>query len=222
MPKSPDVAQEGGQHESLNSAFLSAMGALMAVLGIPFTILIVLGLGYITLGQLGPETIYVNVHYGLFIATLFLSAFVLDAVFFAKPTSESVQMVLFASFFLFVMSIALNVTGIIPDIPMSAGSAVSGTYSTAFGNYTANVSDAALGNFTGPLLFDMMEHVSMLGTALAAVLTGLIWTYKERVLTDPEVKRSVLILMTVAIAWMLILATMGVIMVKTLTYPPNF
>lgn len=98
---------------------------------------------------------------------------------------------------------------------------MSGTYSTAFGNYTASVSDAALGNFTGPLLFDMMEHVSLLGPAIAGVITGLIWYYKEKVLSDPEVKRSVLILLTIAIAWMLILATMGVIMVKTLTYPPG-
>ena len=207
--------------ESLNDNFLSAMGALMAVLGIPFTILIVLGLGYITLGGLGPETIYVNVHYGLFIALLFLAAFVLDAVFFAKPSAQAVQMILFASFFLFVMTIALDITGIIPDVPMSTGAAVSGTYATAFGNYTASVSDAALGSFTGPLFFDMMEHVSLLGPAIAAVLTGMVWHYKGLVLTEPEVKRSVLILMTIAIAWMLILATMGVILVKTLTFPPG-
>lgn len=150
----------------------------MAVLGIPFTILIILGLGYITLGQLGPETIYVNVHYGLFIAMLFLSAFVLDAIYFAQRTYQSVQMIMFASFFLFIMSVALNVTGIIPDIPMSAGAALSGTYSTSFGNYTASVSDAALANFTGPLLFDMMEHVSLLGPAVAAVLTGLVYHYR--------------------------------------------
>lgn len=202
--------------------FISTLGSMMAVLGIPLTILAIFGLAYITMLRLGPNTIYVNVHYGIFIAALFFAAFLLDAVFFYKtPDPQVVQLILLSSFILFLMTVAINITGFVADVPMSAGAAVSGNWTNPFGSYSANISDAGVGNFTGPLFFDMMEHVSLIGPGLAGVLTVLIWYYKEQVLTVPEVKRNVLILLTVGIAWMLILATIGVILTKTLTYPPG-
>lgn len=213
-------AGRGQDKQEEFESFISTLGSMVAVLGIPLTILAIFGIAYITMARLGPDTIYVNVHYGIFIAMLFFSAFLLDAVFFYKTADpQVVQLITISSFILFLMILAVNVTGVIADVPMSAGAAVSGNWANGFGNYTASVSDAGIGNFTGPLFFDMMEHVSLIGPGLAAVITVLIWYYKEQVLTNPDVKRPVLILLTIAIAWALILATMGVIMTKTLTYP---
>ena len=202
--------------------FLSTLGALMAVLGIPLTILAVFGFAFVALMRLGPASIFVNMHYGIFIASLFFAAFILDAVFFYKTADpQVVQLITFSAFVLFLMAVAINITGFIADAPMSAGAAVSGNWTNAFGSFSANVSDAGVGNFTGPLLFDMMEHTSLIGPGLAAVICVLIWHYKGLVLTEPQVKRNVLMLLTVAIAWMLVLAVIGVILTKTMTYPPG-
>ncbi len=222
MSQDEEKGQPVREGEKEHEPFISTLGAMMAVLGIPLTILAIFGLAYITMLHLGPNTIYVDVHYGVFIATLFFAAFVLDAVFFYKTADpQVVQLITLSSFILFLMVVAVNITGVIADVPLSAGAAVSGNWTNAYGSFNANVTDTAVGNFTGPLFFDMMEHVSLIGPGLAGVITVLIWYYKEEVLTVPEVKRSVLILLTVAIAWVLILATIGVILTKTLTYPPG-
>jgi hypothetical protein len=89
------------------------------------------------------------------------------------------------------------------------------------GNFTQSISDSSAAAFTGPLLFDMMEHVSFVGLALTGVITYLIWNFGVLVITDRRVKWSVLSIILVTMAWLLVLGVIGTIMTKTLTFPPG-
>jgi hypothetical protein len=77
------------------------------------------------------------------------------------------------------------------------------------------------GNFTGPLLFDMMEHVSLIVPGLAAVIGFLIWHYGRDAMTMPAIRRSVQSLMLVMAGWTLVLGMIGVYITKVLTFPMN-
>lgn len=88
----------------------------------------------------------------------------------------------------------------------------------AFSNH---INATGLGNFTGPLLFDMMEHVSLVVPGLAAVAGVLIFTAGERVITVPAIRASVLWLMSITGIWTLIIGAIGVYITKVLTYPPG-
>lgn len=73
----------------------------------------------------------------------------------------------------------LMVSGIVPDIGFGSGAA----FSTSTQNgctFTSQVSDDSLADFTGPLLFDIMEHVSLIVPGQAAVIGFLIWHYEGR------------------------------------------
>lgn len=88
-----------------------------------------------------------------------------------------------------------------------------------FGTFVTKVTDTTLGNFTGPLLFDMMEHVSLIVPGLAAVIGFLILYLGRRVMTEPAIRGSVLSLMLVAGAWTFVLGAIGVYITKVLTFP---
>jgi hypothetical protein len=114
--------------------------------------------------------------------------------------------------------VILIITGIIPDMNFGFGQTFTYSASNDFGNFTSNVSDASLSNFTGPLLFDIMEHITLIGPAIAAVVTLLIWHYDELVITDPKIKRSVLALMLTGAAWLFVLIWIGMYITKILTF----
>lgn len=119
----------------------------------------------------------------------------------------------------FIALVGLMITGMIPDTGFAAGSRVSGTIHNAYGTFTTKVSDDGLGSFTGPLLFDMMEHVSLIVPGLAAVAGALILHYGERVVAVPAVRRSVLSLMALCAIWTLVIGAVGVYLTKALTFP---
>jgi hypothetical protein len=119
----------------------------------------------------------------------------------------------------FILAVVLLITGILPDINFGFGASFSYSVANDFGNFTANVSDTSLAALTGPLLFDMMEHVTLIGPAIAGVVTLLIWHYGEFVVTDPKIKRSVLILMLTGAAWLFVLIWIGMYLTKILTFP---
>ena len=69
---------------------------------------------------------------------------------------------------------ALCITGIIPDASFDSGARFSGRFVNDYGTFINHVSDANLGNLTGPFLFDMMEHVSLIVPGLALMILVLI------------------------------------------------
>jgi hypothetical protein len=210
------MAKKNGGGGSFHQAFR----LLLVSLGVPIGVLALLGMAYGLLGGIGANTLLVNLHYGIFIGTLFLAAFLLDAILFAKNEPAMVKLAILSSFFLFLLTIAINISGIVADIPFSSGSAVSSSYNSTYGTFNANVTDSGVGNFTGPLVFDMMEHSSLVVPGIAAVIFALAIYYKGRAFTEPEIRKSMFILMIVLIGWIMALAMFGVILVKTLTYPP--
>lgn len=119
----------------------------------------------------------------------------------------------------FIFVLVLMFTGIIPDM---VGYANGFTYTTInqYANTTVSVSNAQVGNFTGPYLFDMMEHVTQIGPALAAVVMGLIWYLGPQVITQPQIRRGVLVLLGLGWVWLIALGAIGIILTKTITLPP--
>lgn len=170
--------------------------------------------------KFGPNTFWLDVHGLLMFVILIFAAFLFGAIFFTKDADEKmVRRLKISSAVTFVALMLLMISGIIPDTGFGDGSAFSGTVTNDFGTFTSEVTDAGLGNFTGPLLFDMMEHVSLIIPGLAAVIGVMIWHYGERVMTDPVIHRSVLRLMAFTGAWTLLIGAIGVYITKVLTFP---
>jgi hypothetical protein len=145
---------------------------------------------------------------------------VFGAIYLSSQADERlVRRLKWLSIFSFVLVVLLLITGILPDINFGFGATFTYTASNDFGNFTATVSDASLSNLTGPLLFDIMEHVTLIGPAIAGVITLLIWHYGELVITDPRIKRSVLVLMLTGGAWLFVLLWVGMYLMKILTFP---
>ncbi len=113
----------------------------------PIGLLAVMGMIYVSFFHLGYNTLMVNAHYGIFIATLFLMAFLLDAVFFTvKPSKMIVSLLKFSSALLVLLITLIVVTGILADINF-VPAVVSSSSSNLYGNFTANVTSSSLGNF---------------------------------------------------------------------------
>jgi hypothetical protein len=169
---------------------------------------------------LGPNTVLLDLHGVLMFVTLIFSAFLFGAIFFVHdPSAVMVRRLKISSVIAFLGLLGLMITGIIPDISFGSGSTFSGTVTNDFGTFVNKVSDTSLGNFTGPLLFDMMEHVSLIVPGLAAVIGFLILYLGRRVMTEPAIKASVLSLMFVAGVWTFVLGAIGVYITKVLTFP---
>jgi hypothetical protein len=170
--------------------------------------------------QFGPNTLWLDIHGLLMFLVLIFAAFLFGAIYFSKePDAKTVRRLKISSAGTFVALLALMITGIFPDTGFGAGAAFSGTVQNAYGTVTSHIPDAGVGNFTGPLLFDMMEHVSLIVPGLAAVAGFLIFHYGRRVVTEPVIKRAVLSIMAVTGAWMLVIGAIGVYITKVLTYP---
>jgi hypothetical protein len=170
--------------------------------------------------QITWSTFWLDAHGTLMVVALVLVAFVFGVLLVTKdPSDRLVKWLRVGAVAMFAAILGLVVTGMIPDTAFASGATFSGTFSNDFGTVTRHVSDAQLGNFTGPLLFDMMEHVSLVVPGLAAVIAFLIWNRGREVLTVPAVKGSVLTLMTVNAAWIFVLGAIGVYVTKVLTFP---
>lgn len=168
---------------------------------------------------LGPNTFWLDVHGLLMFLILIFGAFLFGAIFFSKDLDEkTVRRLKISGAGTFVALLLLMISGFIPDAGFGSGATFSGTATDSIGTVTGNISDAGLGNFTGPLLFDMMEHVSLIIPGLAAVVGVLIFHHGAKVITVPTIRRTVLTLMTVAGIWILVIGGIGVYITKILTY----
>lgn len=168
----------------------------------------------------GTNNLLLDLHGLLMILVLICGAFAFGAIYFPKTIGAQHLFRLKATgIVLFILIVGLMITGIIPD--MSFGSGATFTYNTtnSFGAFAAKVTDDSLGNFTGPLLFDMMEHVTLIVPGLAAVIGFLIWHYGQRLATDQKARGSVISLMILTGIWMLALGMIGVYITKILTFP---
>ncbi len=169
---------------------------------------------------IGPNTFWLDLHGLLMFLVLVFAAFLFGAIFFSKePDERLVRRLKISSAVTFVLLMLLMITGMIPDINFASGATFTHTTMNDFGTFAAKVTDDSLGNFTGPLLFDMMEHVSLIVPGLSAVVGFLIFYYGGQVITVPAIKRSVLSLMVLAGAWTLALGGIGVYITKVLTFP---
>ncbi len=170
--------------------------------------------------NIGPNTFWLDLHGLLMFLILIFSAFLFGAIFFAKdPDERLVRRLKISAVAAFVLLMLLMITGMIPDINFAASTTFAHTTTNDFGTFTAQVTDSSLSNFTGPLLFDMMEHVTLIVPGLAAVVGFLIFYYGARVITNPTIKWSVLSLMFLAGVWTLALGGIGVYITKILTFP---
>jgi hypothetical protein len=170
----------------------------------------------------GPNTLWLGLHGFLMFIILVFSAFLFGAIFFTKdPDARTVRRLKISAAVTFTALLLLMISGIIPDIGFGNPGTFTGTTHNAYGTFHNSVTGTGLGNFTGPLLFDMMEHVSLIVPGLAAVAGVLIFTAGERVITVPAIRTSVLWLMSLTGIWVLIIGVIGVYITKVLTYPPG-
>jgi hypothetical protein len=171
---------------------------------------------------LGPNELMLSIHGLVFILIVGFASYVFGGIYFTKePSKAFVTRLKFSALFTFLLTLGLMISGILPDVNFGSGALLSASYGNDYGNFTQSITDASVGSFTGPLLFDMMEHISFVGLALTGVITYLIWSFGELVVTDKRVKWSVLSLILVTVAWLLVLGVVGTIMTKTLTFPPG-
>ena len=169
---------------------------------------------------IGPHTFWLDLHGLLMFLTLIFGAFLFGALFFVRdPTEQQVRRLKMSGVVTFVLLLGLMITGIIPDTAFGSGATFTAKTANDFGTFTSHVTDNSLGNFTGPLLFDMMEHVSVIVPGLAAVIGFLIWHYGRDVMTAPTIRRSVQSLALVMAGWTLVLGMIGVYITKVLTFP---
>lgn len=168
----------------------------------------------------GPNTFWLDLHGLLMFLILIFAAFLFGAIFFSKePAARLIRRLKISAAATFILLMLLMISGIIPDIHFDAGATFTQNTTNDFGTFISKVSDDSLSNFTGPLLFDMMEHVSLIIPGLAAVVGFLVFHYGEQVITNKTIKRSVLSLMFVTGAWTLVIGAIGVYITKVLTFP---
>ncbi len=172
--------------------------------------------------DLGPNELFLSVHGLVFILLVGFASHVFGAIYFTKqPDKTFMTRLKISSLVTFLLVVGLMVSGVLPDVNFGAGATLSASWSSDYGNFTQTISDSSVGSFTGPLFFDMMEHVSFIGVALTGVITFLIWYYGDLVVTERTARLSVLSLILVSVAWLLVLGVIGTLMTKTLTFPPG-
>jgi len=170
--------------------------------------------------QVGVNTLWIGTHGFLMQVSLIGLAFLFGALWFAPSGGERLVGGLKAASLITTLALVLlMVTGIVPDIRFEKGADFSGTVRNEFGTFQAQVTDENLGALTGPLLFDMMEHISFIVPGLAAVLCLLIWHYGRRVVEDRAVRRSALWLLATMAGWILVIGHLGFYVSKVLTFP---
>jgi hypothetical protein len=175
---------------------------------------------------MGFNTLMLQLHRLSMIFALILGAFLFASIFFNKQADDRlVSRLKWTSAIAFVLLLLTMLTGILPDLNFASGAAFSGTFTGTglydFGTTTRQISDAQLGNLTGPLLFDMMEHVALMVPGLAALAGFLIFYYGGRAVTNKTVKFSILSIMSVTAIWVLTIGGIGGYLVAVLTFPVN-
>jgi len=170
--------------------------------------------------QVGPETMWLGAH-GLFMLVILAGlALLFGALWGGRPADARLVAALrVVSLLTLLALVALTVSGLVPDVAFDKGTALSGTLQNGFGTFRAQVSDDNLGAFTGPLLFDVMEHVSLVVPGLALLLCFWIWHHGRRVVEDAAVRRTALWLVAVIGFWVLAIGNIGLYLTKVLTFP---
>jgi len=170
--------------------------------------------------EVGSDTMWLGAHGMIMLVILICLAFLFGAIWFSKQADEQLVLGLkLASMATFIALVLLMITGLVPDIGFGKGASFSGTFYNDFGTFQSAVTDDNLGAFTGPLLFDMMEHVSFIVPGLAALLCFLIWHYDKRVVEDRAVRSAVLSLLVLTVGWVLAIGNLGLYVTKVLTFP---
>jgi tetrahydromethanopterin S-methyltransferase subunit E len=147
-------------------------------------------------------------------------AFLAGAIWFSRQADDRlVRGLKTASMATLVAFVLLTITGLVPDVAFEGGATFSGTFHNDFGTVQSTVSDDNVGAFTGPLLFDVMEHITLVVPGLALLICFLVWHFGKRVVEDQVVRRSVLSLLFLTGFWVLALGSVGVYITKILTYP---
>lgn len=168
----------------------------------------------------GRNTLWLDAHGLLMTLTLMALAFLCGALWFVRQAdARAVRGLRAISLVAFVALALLMFTGLVPDVRFEKGAEFSGTVHNEFGTFTSAVTDDNVAALTGPLLFDMMEHVSFVLPVLAALIAFLVWHHGRRVFEDATVRRSVQFVAAVTVAWVLAIGSMGVYVTKVLTFP---
>ena len=170
--------------------------------------------------EIGPNSLWLGAH-GMFMLLVVVGiAFLFGALAFARTADDRLVRGLKAASALTLLALlGLTVTGLVPDVLFEKGAFFSGVFHTGFGTFQSAVTDDNLGAFTGPLLFDMMEHVTLVVPGLMALACLLIWHYGARVVEDPAARRAVRAVLAVTGAWILVVGGIGVYITKILTFP---
>jgi hypothetical protein len=169
---------------------------------------------------IGYNTFLLYLHFSMLLPIAIGLAYVTGALLFTRePTAKDVARLKMVSWLTFLFVICLLIFGVLPDINFGSGAALSASYGTSYGNFTQQVTDASVGNFTGPLYFDMIEHVSFIGIGLAGAALALIWSMGSLVFTVRKLKWSILSILIIAVVWIFVLALMGITMTHTLAFP---
>ena len=169
---------------------------------------------------LGNHTLWLCTHGLLMVVALIVVAFLCGVVGFDRPADERlVRALKWLGALGLVAMVALMVTGLVPDVDFDKGQGFSGSFHTGFGTFQASVTDDNLGAFTGPLLFDMMEHVSFVVPGLAALLCFLIWHYGRRVIEDRVIRGAAVVTAALMVGWVLVIGSLGVYVTRILTFP---
>ena len=159
--------------------------------------------------EMGTNTMWIGSHGFLMSVVLIGLAFLFGAIAFSRQADDRlVRGLKAASMATFIALLLLMITGIVPDIGFEKGASFSGTVHNDFGTFQSTVTDDNLGAFTGPLLFDIMEHISLIVPGLAALFCFLIWHYGKRVS-----------IMTLTMAWVFVIGHLGFYVSKVLSYP---
>jgi hypothetical protein len=170
--------------------------------------------------EVGCNTMWLDLHGLLMVVVVICLAFLAGAIWFSRQADERlVRGLKTASMATVVAFVLLTITGLVPDVTFDKGTTFSGTFHNEFGTVQSTVSDDNVGAFTGPLLFDIMEHVTLAVPGLALLLCFLVWHFGRRTVEDPVVRRSVLSLLFLTGFWVLALGSVGVYITKILTYP---
>jgi len=170
--------------------------------------------------EIGPHTMWLGAHGVFMLGVLVCVAFLAGAVWFARPEDRKLVPALrVASLLNLLAMLALMITGLVPDIGFEKGQAFSGVLRTDFGVFRSAVTDANVGAFTGPLLFDLMEHVSFVVPGLAALLCFLVWHYGRRVAENGAVRGAMLSVLILMAGWVLVIGNLGLYVTKVLTFP---
>jgi hypothetical protein len=170
--------------------------------------------------EIGSNTMWLGAHGMLMLVILISLAFLFGAIWFSRRADEQlVRGLKAASMTTFIALVLLMITGLVPDIGFGEGASFSGSFHTDFGKVQSTVTNDNLSAFTGPLLFDVMEHVSFIVPGLAALLCFLIWHYGRRVVEERAIRGATLSVLVLTVGWVLVIGNLGLYVTKVLTFP---